>query len=57
MTQGTEFLDLLSLSGVTMDELVRASGLSAAEVQVRLTDLEMDGMVVRLSGGRVARAG
>jgi DNA processing protein len=56
-TEGIEFLDLLSLSGVTMDELVRASGLSAAEVQARLTDLEMDGMIVRLSGGRVARAG
>lgn len=56
-TEGTEFLDLLSLSGVTMDELVRASGLSAAEVQARLTDLEIEGIVVRLSGGRVARAG
>jgi DNA processing protein len=55
--EGTEFLDLLSLSGVTMDELVRASGLSAAEVQARLTDLEIEGIVVRLSGGRVARAG
>lgn len=52
-----EFLDLLSTSGVTTDELVRASGLTAAEVQARLTDLEMEGAVVRLSGGRVARAG
>lgn len=50
-------LDFLSTAGVSLDELVRASGLSAAAVQAQLSDLELDGRVVRLAGGRVARAG
>ncbi|MGL6042803.1 MAG: DNA-processing protein DprA [Sandaracinobacteroides sp.] len=49
-------LALLSVSGVPVDEVVRASGLSAASVQAALADLEIEGQVVRLSGGRVARA-
>lgn len=53
---GEGFLSLLSQSGVTVDELVRASGLPASDVQARLADLEIDGQVVRLAGGRVARA-
>lgn len=51
------FLALLSVEGVAVDELVRASGLSAAEVQARLSDLEIDGVVARLAGGKVARIG
>lgn len=53
---GEGFLDLLSQSGVTVDELVRASGLPAAHVQAKLADLEIEGQVVRLAGGKVARA-
>ena len=49
-------LDLLSTAGVALDELVRVSGRSAAEVQAQLSDLELEGRVVRLAGGRVARA-
>ena len=52
---GEGFLSLLSQSGVTVDELVRASGLPASDVQARLADLEIDGQVVRLAGGKVAR--
>lgn len=53
---GEGFFDLLSPSGVTVDELVRASGLRASEVQARLADLELDGQVIRLAGGKVARS-
>jgi DNA processing protein len=50
-------LELLSVSGVAIDEVVRASGLPAAAVQAQLADLEIEGQVVRLAGGRVARSG
>jgi DNA processing protein len=56
LENGEGFLDLLSASGVTLDELVRASGLPASDVQAKLADLEIDGQVVRLAGGKVARA-
>ena len=48
-------LELLSVSGVALDEVVRASGQTAAAVQAALADLEIEGQVVRLAGGRVAR--
>jgi DNA processing protein len=48
--------DLLTPSGVALDELVRASGRPVAEVQALLADLEIEGRVVRMAGGRVARA-
>lgn len=51
------FLALLSPGGVPVDELVRASGMAAAQVQAQLSDLEIEGRVVRLAGGRVARIG
>lgn len=50
-------LALLSVSGVAVDELVRASGLGVADVQARLADLEIEGLVIRMAGGKVARAG
>lgn len=50
-----DLLDLLSVSGVALDEVVRASGLPVAAVQAMLSDLEIEGQVVRLAGGRVAR--
>lgn len=49
-------LDLLTTSGVTLDELVRASGLGAADLQAQLADLELEGRVIRMTGGRIARA-
>ncbi len=51
------FTDLLTVSGVAIDELVRLSGRTAADVQALLADLEIEGKVVRLAGGRVALAG
>jgi DNA processing protein len=50
-----DLLELLSVSGVALDEVVRASGLPVAAVQAMLSDLEIEGQVVRLAGGRVAR--
>lgn len=50
-----DLLDLLSVSGVPLDEVVRASGLPVAAVQAMLSDLEIEGRVVRLAGGKVAR--
>jgi DNA processing protein len=49
-------LELLSVSGAPIDDVVRASGLPVARVQAMLSDLEIEGRVVRLAGGRVARA-
>ncbi len=49
-------LELLSVSGVAVDDLVRASGLSVADVQAILSDLELDGQVIRMSGGKAALA-
>lgn len=54
---GDDLLDLLSPDGVALDELVRLSGLSAAELQARLVDFELEGLIERLPGGRVARPG
>lgn len=51
-----ELLELLTVSGIAVDELVRASGRPAAEVQAALSDLELEGRVLRLAGGRVALA-
>ena len=53
---GGNMLELLTVSGVAIDELVRASGRPAAEVQAVLSDLELEGRVVRMAGGRVALA-
>ncbi len=50
-----DLIDLLSVSGVALDEVVRASGLPVAAVQAMLSDLEIEGQIVRLAGGRVAR--
>lgn len=48
-------LALLSVSGVSLDELVRASGQNAAEVQRQISELELEGRVIRMPGGRIAR--
>jgi len=49
-------IELLSVSGVPVDDVVRASGLPVADVQAILSGLELDGQVIRLSGGKVALA-
>jgi len=49
-------IELLSVSGVPVDEVIRASGLPVADVQAILSDLELDGKVTRLPGGKVALA-
>jgi DNA processing protein len=45
---------LMSLSPVTVDELVRQTGLSAALVQTALLELEIAGRLQRHAGGRVS---
>jgi DNA processing protein len=47
---------LLSPVPVPVEELVRQSGLAASAVTAQLTDLELEGRLVRHSGGRVAAA-
>ncbi len=45
---------LLSMTPVSVDELVRQSGLSAASVQMILLELELAGRLARHSGARVS---
>ena len=47
-------LNLLSVTPVTIDELVRQSGLSAASVQFALLELELAGRLTRHAGARVS---
>lgn len=47
----TEFL---TYDGVYVDELIRSSGLSAAELSVALLELEMDNKIERQPGNKVA---
>ena len=46
--------DLLTTAPVAVDELIRQSGASAAEVQMALLELEIGGRLVRHAGGRVS---
>ncbi len=50
----TPLLELLSFDGVYVDELIRSSGLNAAELSAELLELEMDNKIERLPGNRVA---
>jgi DNA processing protein len=45
---------LLTTAPVAVDELIRQSGASAAEVQMALLELEIGGRLVRHAGGRVS---
>ena len=45
---------LLTTAPVTVDELIRQSGESAAAVQLALLELEIAGLLVRHAGGRVS---
>ena len=47
---GDALIDALGFDPVTLDALVARTGLSAAELSVRLLDLELDGHVARLPG-------
>jgi len=49
-------LSLLSPAPVAIDELVRQTGLAAADVASVLLDLELEGMMQRHAGGRVGLA-
>jgi DNA processing protein len=51
-----QILEFLGQTPVPVDEVLRACHLSAAELQVILTDLELDGRITVLPGNRVARA-
>jgi DNA processing protein len=51
-----QILEFLGQTPVPVDEVLRACHLSAAELQVILTDLELDGRIAVLPGNRVARA-
>lgn len=46
---------LLGAAPVGVDELIRQSGASTAQVQAVLTDMELDGTLMRHAGGRVSR--
>ncbi len=46
--------ELLTLAPVAVDELIRASGGSAASVQLALLEMELAGRLVRHAGGRVS---
>ncbi|MGV3555077.1 MAG: DNA-processing protein DprA [Croceibacterium sp.] len=46
--------DLLTTAPVAVDELIRQSGGSAAEVQMALLEMEIGGRLVRHAGGRVS---
>ena len=45
---------LLTPQGVYVDDIIRASGLSLAEVSMRLLELEMEGAIERQPGNKVA---
>ncbi len=49
----TKIIDYLNFDGVYVDEIIRASGLSSAEVALELLELEMDGKIERQSGNKV----
>ena len=52
--QKIKIIDYLNFDGVYVDEIIRASGMDAAEVALRLLELEMDGKIQRLPGNKVA---
>jgi predicted Rossmann fold nucleotide-binding protein DprA/Smf involved in DNA uptake len=47
---------LLSTNAITVDELLRISGMDEMTLTAELTDLELEGTIKRLPGGRVALA-
>ena len=53
-TERSRILDLMSMSPVSIDELIRQSGLAPAPVQTALLELEIAGRLQRHAGGRVS---
>ena len=53
---GRRVLDLLGLTPIALDDLVRASGLAAGEVGHVLVELELTGAIRRHPGGTLSRA-
>ncbi len=49
-----DITDYLSAEGVCVDEIIRASGLTPAEVSLKLLELEMQGRIERQIGNKVA---
>jgi DNA processing protein len=49
--------ELLGHSPVSIDELVRQTGATASDIQTALLDLEIEGLILRLPGQMVSRAG
>ena len=47
-------MDCLSAEPVEIDEIIRNSGLSAAETAAEVTNMELEGKIMRLPGNRVA---
>lgn len=52
--QKTKIIDYLNSDGVYVDEIIRISRMSASEVALELLNLEMNGMIERQSGNKVA---
>ena len=53
----TQIINALSTTPTAVDDLIRLCNLSAATVATALTELELDGQVVRHPGNLVARLG
>jgi predicted Rossmann fold nucleotide-binding protein DprA/Smf involved in DNA uptake len=49
-----EILQLMGPSPISIDDLVRLTGLSASMVQTILLELELEGVIERSSGGLVS---
>ena len=47
-------LDCLNYDGVYVDELIRQTGLDSAELAAQLLDLELDNLIERLPGNKIA---
>jgi DNA processing protein len=52
--EAADIAALLTTAPVAIDELIRQSGASAAEVQMALLELELSGALARHAGGRVS---
>ena len=52
----SSLVDFLSVDGVDIDELVRLSGMSASALAAEILELELNGVVRRLSGNKIALA-
>lgn len=49
-----KIIDYLNYEGIYVDDIIRASGLDASTIAMKLLELELDGKLVRMSGNKVA---